>query len=137
LNVEDKGNKSISNKEDELNSLIDKYDTELQKVKELVKIYSQEARRSKAEDIVINIIKEFSELGVSLNKPDWCNNEYMARYYKGEVLLDQISALNNKYSISEEYSWFVKRQAAGFVSFNEHNCEAKKNINTDIKKHVS
>jgi hypothetical protein len=133
LNAKDEGNKSISNKESKLDFLIEKYESKIQDVKELYTLYSQEARKSKAEETVLTTMKEFSDLSVSLDKPDWCNKEYMARYYKGEILLDKISAINSKYSISDEYSWFVKKQSAGFIMFNNQDCEANKNLNADAK----
>jgi len=125
---------SIQEKEAELDLIKEQYEIKFNEVKDLHAHYSQEAKKSKAEDLILNAMKEFSELGVNISRPDWCDKDYMGRYYKGKALIDQIYALNQKYSISDEYDWFVRKNTRSSTSFNDGVCEANKKLNSDAEK---
>lgn len=122
---------SIKAKESELKILIDQYQSKVKEVNELYSYYSKEALKAKAEELILKAMNEFSALGVNIRKPDWCDKDYTNRYYQGEALIDQISALNRKYSISDEYDWYVRTNSRGIVSSSDGVCEANKSSNSD------
>lgn len=122
---------SIKAKESELKILIDQYQSKVKEVNELHSYYSKEALKAKAEELILKAMNEFSALGVNIRKPDWCDKDYTSRYYQGEALIDQISALNSKYSISDDYDWYVRTHSRGFVSSSDGVCEANKSSNSD------
>jgi len=115
---------SIKDKERELEILIDQYQSRVKEVNELYSYYSKEALKAKAEELILKAMNEFSALGVNIRKPDWCDKDYTSRYYQGKALIDQISALNSKYSISDEYDWFVRTHSRGIMSSSDGECKA-------------
>jgi hypothetical protein len=122
---------SIKNKEKELNILIEQYESNLDEVKELYTLYSLKARKAKAEDLILKTMEDFSALGVNISRPDWCDKDYMKRYYQGEALIDRINALNSEYSISEEYEWFVKSHSRSMRTSSDGECKANKPLKQD------
>lgn len=122
---------SIKAKERELKILIDQHQRKVEEVNELYSYYSKEALKAKAEELILKAMNEFSALGVNIREPDWCDKDYTSRYYQGEALIDQISALNGKYSISEEYDWYVRTHSRGMFSLNDGECKTNKSNNSD------
>ena len=121
----------ISEKNKELDNLIRDYESKLETVSTLHSLYSKEAQKVKAETKIQELMLAYSKLGVNLNSPDWCDKEYTERYYHADALLDQISAINTKHNVSEEYSWFVKRNNKSWISSSDGVCEANKAIKSD------
>ena len=75
----------------------------------LDKRFSIEAKKEKIEDHIRVMMREFAELGVDINKPNWCDNDYMRRYNHGVALISQIYALNQQHELSETYFIFVRQ----------------------------
>lgn len=124
-------NSSISDKEKELEALISQYEKNLEKVKRLHSLYSREARTAKVEDEIINLMKEFSRLGVDIHKPNWCDEDYTKRYYQAKAIVKQISTLNSEYAISQDYRNFVQSNTRSFTSSSDGECEANNALNSD------
>lgn len=123
---------AIKVKENDLDILIKQYQEKVKEINELHSYYSEKALKAKAEELILKAMNEFSALGVSIKKPDWCDKDYTNRYYRGKALIDQISALNSKYSISKEYSLFASKHSRGIISSNDGVCEANKSSNSDV-----
>lgn len=121
---------SIENKEKMLNALIEQYESKVKEVNVLHSYYSNEARKAKAEELILKAMNDFSALGVNMRRPDWCDREYMSRYNQGKVLIDQISALNSKYLISDEYDWFVGTHTNSSILFGDE-CKTDNSSNVD------
>lgn len=128
-NKEEVTSDAIELKERELSILIDEYEEKLKKVSELHSHYSHEALKAKAEELILSTMNDFAALGVNMSRPDWCDQEYMSRYYQGKALIEQISALNNKYEVSEEYTWFVRKNSRSVLSASDGECKANKSSN--------
>lgn len=127
---------SIKIKEKKLSILIDEYEEKIKEVNNLYSYYSHEELKAKAEELIIKAMNDFSDLGVNIREPDWCDKEYMSRYYKGKALIDQISALNNKYKISDEYTWFVRTHSRSSISSSDGECKSNKQYNSNAANHT-
>ncbi|ELL9328547.1 hypothetical protein RX455_000267 [Vibrio fluvialis] len=122
-----KGNEStLLEKERNLDLLKKQYESKLDEVKKLHVMYSNEAIKSKAEDKVLTLMKEFSDLGVDISEPDWCDKDYTKRYYKGVALIDQIRAINTRYALGEEFGRFVLHHTRGITWSSDDHCQSNK-----------
>lgn len=133
-NKEEVTSDAIKIKERELSMLIDEYEEKVKKVSELHSDYSHEAQKAKAEELILSAMNDFAALGVNMGRPDWCDQEYMSRYYQGKALIDQVSALNNKYEISDEYTWFVRRNSRSVMFASDGECKVNKSSNSDAAR---
>lgn len=119
-----KGNQTeLAAKEKKLDALIKQYQKQLAHVNALEEQYSFEVRRSEIEDRVLVLMSEFSDLGVDIKSPDWCNKEYTHRYNKGKAIIDQISVLVRNYNLGDKYQAFILTHTRGVVWGNDEVCE--------------
>ena len=119
-----KGNQTeLVAKETKLDALIQQYQKQLDHVNALEKKYSFEMRRAEIEDRVLALMSEFSDLGVDIQSPDSCNEEYTHRYNKGKAIIDQISVLVRNYNLGDKYQTFISTHTRAIFSINEEVCE--------------
>ena len=119
-----KGNQTeLVAKEKKRDALIEQYQKQLAHVKALEEQYSFEMRKSEIEDRVFALMSEFSDLGVDIQSPDWCDNEYTRRYNKGKAIIDQISVLVRSYNLGDKYRTFILTHTRGIVWSNDGVCE--------------
>ncbi|WP_170941708.1 hypothetical protein [Cellvibrio mixtus] len=111
-------NARIEAKFSELDKAIKENNESKRKSEEALISNSSENKKEKAEDLILESMRSYADLGVDMDHWDNCDKEYTDRYRKGKVLLDQIYSLNKKYKISDQYSLFVDKQYGMMVPIN-------------------
>jgi hypothetical protein len=110
----------VEAKKRELSAVVERYQ---KAISSLETRFSLEVKKENAEEDIRKAMRDFAALGVDIGSPDWCDKDYMRRYYHGVALIGQIRALNEEYQLSEQYTVFVNQNTRGIWSSKDGICQ--------------
>lgn len=76
------------------------------------------------ESAILKLMDKFSNLGVDLTKPNWCDKDYTTRYDKASSILTQISALIGDDRTLMQYKSFISDNKS-FISYGSRECRPR------------
>jgi len=115
--IEDNENKfNISEKK--LHDISLKYNNCMSEYKEYKTMMKNKEFSNSIENKIIKLMDKFSDLGVDLNKPKWCDRAYTKRYDIASSILKQISALIGSDDYLYKYNTFIQNNKSFAFSSN-------------------
>ena len=116
--------RSIENKENTRNNFALKYNNCMTEYKKLKTKINNSEFSSTIENKIIKLMDKFSDLGVNLRKPNWCDKDYTKRYDMASSILKQISSLIGTDSDLRKYNDFVQGNRS-FIIHGSRECQKR------------